>query len=105
MARWLRKMDKVVRARYDEVIEIYGWLDDFTSALDPDRDEDLQADLFYIDSMVAGWISEGQFEKPRVPELVLDAIAAAELNRASHPMPPSDELWHRLQRLRELASS
>ena len=98
-------MGKAIPARHDEVIDIYGWLGDFTARLDPDRDEDLQADLFYIDSMVAGWISEGQFEKPRVPELVLDAIAAAELNRASHPMPPSDELWHRLQRLRELASS
>ncbi len=47
-------MDKAIRARYDEVIEIYGWLGDFTVRLDPDRNEDLQADLFYIDSMVAG---------------------------------------------------
>ena len=98
-------MDKVIRARYDEVIDIYGWLGDFTARLDPDRDEDLQADLFYIDSTLAGWISEGQFENPRVPKLVLDAIAAAEANRASHSTPPPDELWRRLQRLRELASS
>lgn len=98
-------MDKATRARYDEVIEIYGWLGDFTARLDPDRDENLQASLSYIDSMVAGWISEGQFENPRVSELVLDAIAAAESNRAAHPTPPQDQLWHRRQRLRELANS
>lgn len=90
-------MDAAVRQRYDQVIDIYQWLGDFTAALDRDRDEDLQADLVYIDSMVAGWISDGQFEKPRVPELVLDAIAAAESNRASHSTPPPDELWQHLQ--------
>lgn len=97
MAPWRRKMDAAVRQRYDQVIDIYQWLGDFTAALDRDRDEDLQADLVYIDSMVAGWISDGQFEKPRVPELVLDAIAAAESNRASHSTPPPDELWQHLQ--------
>ena len=30
-------MDKVIRARYDEVIDIYGWLGDFTVRLDPDH--------------------------------------------------------------------
>ncbi len=58
-----------------------------------------------IDSTVAAGASEGQFENPRVPELVLGAIAAAEASSASHSTPPPDELWRRLQRLRELANS
>ena len=56
MAGWRR--DRAVRARYDEVVDIYGWLGDFTDTIDPDRDEDLLMDLFYVDSMVAGWISD-----------------------------------------------
>ena len=101
MAGWRR--DRAVRARYDEVVDIYGWLGDFTDTLDPDRDEDLLMDLFYGDSMVAGWISRGQFEKPGVLEFVVKAIAQADSNRAAHSTPPPDELWRRLQRLRELA--
>lgn len=98
-------MDEAVRKRYDEVVDIWGWLGEFTATLDPDSDEDLQADLFYIDSMVAGWLSQGQFEKVHVPDLVLEAIAAAESNRAAHSTPAPEELWRRLQRLRELAST
>lgn len=101
MAGWRR--DRAVRARYDEVVDIYGWLGDFTDTLDPDRDEDLLTDLFYVDSMVAGWISRGQFEKPGVREFVVKAIAQEDSNRAAHSTPPPDELWPRLQRLRELA--
>lgn len=93
MAGWRR--DRAVRARYDEVVDIYKWLGDFTDTLDPDRDEDLLTDLFYVDSMVAGWISRGQFEKPGVREFVVKAIAQADSNRAAHSTPPPDELWPR----------
>ena len=98
-------MDEATRARYDEVVDIYGWLGAFTATLDPERDEHLQADLFYIDSMVAGWIAPGQFEKAQVPGHVVEAIAAAESNLAPHSRPARDELWRRLERLRELAST
>ena len=67
-------MNEAARARYDEVVEIYGWLGAFTPTLDPERDEDLQADLFYVDSVVAGWIAPGQFEKAQVPGPVLEYV-------------------------------
>lgn len=103
MGGWRQRMDEAARARYDEVVDIYGWLGAFTATLDPERDEDLQADLFYVDSMVAGWTAPGQFEKAQVPGPRLEAIAAAESNRAPHSTPSQDELWRRLERLRELA--
>ena len=106
MGSWLRRMDEATRARYDEVVDIYGWLGAFTATLDPERDEDLQADLFYIDSMVAGWIAPSQFENAKVPGTVLEAIAAAQSNRrASRSTPAPEELWRRLQRLQALAST
>ena len=105
MGGWLRRMNEAARARYDEVVEIYGWLGAFTATLDPERGEDLRADLFYVDSVVAGWTAPGQFEKAQVPGPVLEAIAAAESNRASHSSRTPDELWRRLERLRELAST
>ena len=105
MGGWPQRMVEAARARYDEVVDIYGWVGAFTAALDPDRDEDLQADLFYVESMVAGWIAPGQFEKAQVRGPVPEAIAAAESNRASHSSRTPDELWRRLERLRELAST
>ncbi|HOQ54641.1 MAG TPA: hypothetical protein PLF56_13645 [Micropruina sp.] len=105
MGAWLKRLDEATRARYDEVVDIYGWLGAFAATLDPERDEDLRTDLFYVDSMVAGWIAPGQFEKAQVPGPVLEAIAAAESNGASRSTPTRDDLRRRLERLRELASS
>ncbi len=97
-------MNEAARARYGEVVEIYGWLSTFAATLHPDQDGDLRDDLFYIDSTVAGWISPGQFHKPHVLRLVLEAVAEVEKNRVPKVVTRSEELWRRLDRLRELAT-